>query len=107
MSLPKHIGEFDLLQFINRRAELIYVSCSMEIQLEEFKKKNPAADLTEALKRISIVQDQTEFMAKLERELLTKQRVNSDYILANLQLMKENEQLKIQIETLTKQMQEL
>lgn len=107
MNLPSHIEEFDMLQFINNRANLLYVYQAMEIQLEAFKTKNPNTDVSEALKRIDILRHHYDFIGRLERECGTLKRVNSDYVLANLHLIAENEELKRQIEVLKNQMQEL
>lgn len=107
MPLPKHIHIFDMLNFIDKRADLGYVAASMEVQLEEFKKRNANVDTNDAQKRIQIISDEILFMAKVEQELRTTQRVNMDYVLANLHLSREIEDLKKEIEKLNRQLQGL
>ncbi len=100
----RHIPEFDMLQFINRQAQLMYVYGGMELQLIEYRKKNPDKNVEEAENKITILKDHLEFIKRLQREYETVSRLNLDYLRVNLQLTNEVEQLNKKVDSLTKQL---
>ncbi len=107
MTLPSHIPDFDLLNFVAKQAELVYIYGSMEIQLNEFKKNNPQKNTAEAEHKINLLKDHLEWIRRLEREYETVCRINIDYVRTNLILISENEGYKKRVEVLSKQLNAL
>lgn len=94
MSLPKHVSDFELLSFIHRKTELMWLYGSMELALQNYK-----GDKTEPQKKIDIVKDHLAFLYRLESEYNAIQKVNIDYVNNNLVLISKIQELEKQIKT--------
>lgn len=96
-SIPIRISEFDLITFINRKTQLLWLYQSMEIQRDEYLVKNPTADITELNRKIDIIKDHLTFLQRLQSEYEVVCRVNMDYINVNILLATKNAKLKNEI----------
>ena len=99
MNLPSHVSDFELLSFIHRKTELMWLYGSMELLNT---KNNP-----ELQKKIDVVKDHLAFLYRLESEYNAINKVNCDYVNQNLVLLDKYQKLSNKNKELEKELKTL